>query len=169
MARYSMFIVAGHNTIVGACHAMQTCINAYCVWMKVSRTCSSWICSLYYIRECYCVWHIGVFDLSNEYECEFALKDVVGMRHCHLRSENKNNTGRRTLDRTETKRKCKISPKSCISGVHGDCWLDDLLLAFCKMCDTLVSWNPEQQATPITVFSAQLVPLHIYYSQKSLQ
>jgi len=81
--------------------------------------------------------HIGVFDLSNEYECEFALKGVVGMRLCHLRSGNKNNTGRRPLDRTETKRTCKISPKSCmLSDIHGDCWSDDLLLAFAR-CDTL--------------------------------
>jgi len=66
--------------------------------------------------------HIGVFDLNNEYECEFVLKGVLGMRLCHLRSGNKNNTGRRPLERTETKRTCIISPKSSmLSGVHDDC------------------------------------------------
>jgi hypothetical protein len=104
--------------------------------------------------------HIGVSN--NEYECEFALKGIAGMRLCHLRSGNKNNTGQRPLERTERKWTCKLSPKSCmLSGVHDNCWSDDLLLAFAR-CDTLVSWNPVQLAAPITLCSAQLVLLYIY-------
>jgi len=47
-----------------------------------------------------------------------------------------------------------VTGGACFSGFHG-------------AIDILVPWNQERQAAPVTVFSAQLGLLHLYYPLRS--